>query len=109
MSPSVFFDGSFISSDMNVRSGRMPPAKIFVCFTWPAITAWSMPASFIRLTHVPSWPREIQWIAAPAPAAAAFKSAEASSLVAITVTSWPIDRAASSTRKGKPAVPGDEA
>ena len=45
----------------------MPPAKIFVCFTWPAMTACVTPASFIRLMHLPSWPSEIQWIAgAPA-------------------------------------------
>ena len=36
------------------------PAKIFVCFTWPAITAWVTPACFSSLMHVPSWPSEIQ-------------------------------------------------
>ena len=43
----------------------MPPAKIFVCLTCPAITACVTPASFSTLMHVPSWPSEIQWIGAP--------------------------------------------
>ena len=60
MRPSVLRNGSFMSTDRNFASGTMPPAKIFVCFTWPAITAWLAPASFSRLMHLPSSPSEIQ-------------------------------------------------
>ncbi len=48
MSPSVLRNGSFMSTDRNFASGTMPPAKIFVCFTWPAMTAWLAPAFFSR-------------------------------------------------------------
>ena len=60
MSASVFFALRRISTPASVRSGTMS-AKSFVCFTWPAITAWVTPASFSRLMHLPSWPSEIQW------------------------------------------------
>jgi hypothetical protein len=38
----------------------MPLEKIFVCFTWPAITACVTPASRSSEMHLPSWPSEIQ-------------------------------------------------
>ena len=60
MRPSVLRNGSFMSTDRNFASGTMPPAKIFVCFTWPAITAWLAPAFFRRVMHLPSSPSEIQ-------------------------------------------------
>ena len=53
MRPSVFLLRSLLSTDMNVRSGMIPPAKIFVCLTCPAITAWVTPASFSTLMHLP--------------------------------------------------------
>ena len=62
----MFRNGSFMSTDRNFASGTMPPAKILVCFTWPAITAWLAPALFSRVMHLPSSPSEIQWIAARA-------------------------------------------
>jgi hypothetical protein len=64
----------------------MPP-KIFTCLTWPAITARVTPASLSRLMQVPSWPIEIQWMAAPCRRAASFRPGKASSFVAMTVTS----------------------
>ena len=84
-------------------------ANSFVCFTWPAITAWVTPASFSTLMHLPSCPSETQCrSAAGGRAAASARSGNASSLMAMTVTSWPAARAASSTRNGKAAVAGDQ-
>ena len=63
------------------------------------------PASFSTLMHVPSCPREIQWMALPWRPAASFISGNVSSLAATIVTSWPCARAASSTRNGNRPFP----
>ena len=60
INPSVLRNGSFMSTEMNFASGTMPPAKIFVCFTWPAMTAWLAPALFNSVMHLPSSPIDIQ-------------------------------------------------
>ena len=86
-------------------SGTMS-ANSLVCLTCPAITAWVTPASFSRLMQVPSWPSETQWMRrAGGRAAAASRSGKASSLSAMTVTSWPAPRAASRTRNGNRPLP----
>jgi hypothetical protein len=56
----VFLEVSCFNTLRKVRSGMIPPAKIFVCFTCPAITAWVTPALFSTLMQVPSCPSEIQ-------------------------------------------------
>ena len=56
MTPSVFRDISLPSTFAIVQSGMMPSEKIFVCLTWPAMTACDTPAFFSRLMQVPSWP-----------------------------------------------------
>ena len=103
--PSVFFDFSRISTPINARSGTMS-ANSFVCFTCPAITARVTPASCSRLMHFPSCPNEIQCIgAAGGRRARSSSSGNVSSFSAMTVTSCPAPRAASSTRKGNRPFP----
>src|SRR5437867_2050361 len=89
----------------SVRSGTMS-ANSLVCFTCPAITACDTPDAFKRLMHLPSCPSETQCSAAAgARAARSARSGKASSFIAMTVTSWPAARAASSTKNGNRPLP----
>ena len=65
---------------------------------------------FSRLMHLPSWPSDTQCkSAAGGRAAASARSGNASSLMAMTVTSWPARARRVEDEKGKPAVAGDQA
>ena len=87
----------------------MPPLKILVCFTCPAMMAWVTPASSKHAEQVPSCPSEIQWIAAPTPRPPALRGPETSPrCAAITVTRGP-GRARPRARGTETAVAGDQA
>ena len=105
MSASVFFDRSRPSTFSSVRSG-ITPEKRRVCFTCPAMIASETPAACRRLMHVPSWPSDTRCTSVPpSRAASASSSGDASSRTAMSVTSRPSARAASSTRPGKRPLP----
>ena len=89
----------------SVMSGTIS-ANSLTCLTCPAITAWVTPAAFSRLMHLPSCPSETQCSAAAGGrAASSARSGNASSLIAMTVTSCPAPRAASRTRNGNRPFP----
>ena len=75
--------------------------KILACFTWPHITTSVMSSSLRISISLQSWPSEIQWQRG----ASDSTSAEASSWMAMTVTSCPSRCALSSASTGNRPLP----
>src|SRR5208283_1679185 len=87
------------------QSGRMLE-KIWVCLTWPAMTARVTPAARKVSMRRESSPSESQWTRMAGSAAArASISGSVSSLMAATTTERPSARAASSRTNGKRPLP----
>ena len=97
------------SSLASRQSGRMLE-KICLCFTWPAITAFSTPSLWKVSISRESSPSESQWTVMPSSAAARRSiSASVSSRMAATDHGQPLRPRRVQQQKRKPPVAGDEA
>ena len=102
--PSVFFEGSEASSLTRRQSGRMEE-KILACFTWPHMITSVMPSALQDVDQL----AELRRARSSGSGRPALRSrGEASSWMAMTVTSWPEAPRAFEREEREAAVAGDE-